>query len=85
MAGNALRMQFSALAYILIDTLRRVALRHTQFADASVQTIRLKLLKLGTLVKTSVRRIHFAIASACPNQVEFEMAHIYLSRAFSSA
>ena len=84
MAGNALRMQFSAMAYVLVDTLRRVALRHTQFADASVQTIRLKLLKLGALVKTSVRRIHFAIASACPNQMEFEMAHIYLSRAFGS-
>ena len=85
MAGNELRMQFSAMAYVLIDTLRRVALRHTQFADASAQTIRLKLLKLGALVKTSVRRIRFAIASACPNQVEFEMAHLYLSRAFSSA
>ena len=85
MAGNALRMQFSAMAYVLVDTLRRVALRHTQFANASVQTIRLKLLKLGAVVKTSVRRIHFAIASACPNQVEFEMAYLYLSRAFSSA
>jgi hypothetical protein len=85
MAGNELRMQFSAMAYVLIDTLRRVALRHTQLADASAQTIRLKLLKLAALVKTSVRRIRFAIASACPNQVEFEMAHIYLSRAFSSA
>ena len=84
MAGNALRLQFSAMAYVLVDTLRRVALRHTQFADASAQTIRLKLLKLGALVKTSVRRIHFAIASACPNQMEFEMAHLYLSRAFSS-
>ena len=83
MAGNELRLQFSAMAYVLIDTLRRVALRHTQFADASAQTIRLKLLKLGALVKTSVRRIHFAIASA--NQMDFEMAHIYLSRAFSSA
>jgi hypothetical protein len=84
MAGNELRMQYSAMAYVLIDTLRRVALRHTQFADASAQTIRLKLLKLGALVKTSVRRIHFAIASACPNQMEFEMAHLYLSRALRS-
>ena len=84
MAGNELRMQFSAMAYVLIDTLRRVGLRHTRFADASAQTIRLKLLELGALVRTSVRRIHFAIASACPNKMEFEMAHIYLSRAFGS-
>lgn len=33
---------------------------------------------------TSVRRIHFAMAGGYPNQVEFEMAHLYLRRAFSS-
>ena len=56
-----------------------------QFADASAQTIRLKLLKLGAQVRTSVRRIHFAIASGCPNKAEFALAHRYLQRAFSSA
>jgi len=85
MAANQLRLIFSAMAYALVEALRRVALRHTQFADASAQTIRLRLLKLGARVRTSVRRIHFAIASACPNQVEFEIAHLYLRRAFSSA
>jgi hypothetical protein len=85
MAANQLRMSFSAMAYVLTDTLRRVGLRHSQFADASVQTIRLKLLKLGAHVRTSARRIHFAIASGCPNKAEFALAHIYLQRAFSSA
>lgn len=84
MAGNQLRLMFSAFAYVLIDTLRRVALKHTLLADAAVNTIRLKLLKLAAQVRTSVRRIHFAIASSCPNQVAFEMAHISLRRAFSS-
>jgi hypothetical protein len=32
-----------------------------------------------------VRRIHFAIASGCPNKDEFELAYFYLQRAFSSA
>ena len=85
MAGNQLRLMFSAMAYVLMDTLRRLALRHTQFADAAVNTIRLKLLKLGAQVRTSVRRIHFAIASSCPNQIEFEMAQLYLRRAFASS
>jgi len=85
MAANQLRMSFSAMAYVLADTLRRVGLRHSQFADASVQTIRLKLLKLGAQVRTSARRIYFAIASGCPNKAEFALAHIYLLRAFSSA
>ena len=47
MPANQLRMWFSAMAYVLVDSLRRVGLRHTQFADAAVVTIRLKLLKLG--------------------------------------
>jgi len=85
MQANQLRMWFSAMAYVLVDTLRRVGLRFTQFADAAVATIRLKLLKLGAQVRTSVRRIHFAIASGCPNKDAFELAYLYLQRAFSSA
>jgi Transposase DDE domain group 1 len=81
--ANQLRMWFSAMAYVLVDTLRRVGLRHSQFADAAVATIRLKLLKLGAQVRTSVRRIHFAIASGCPNKIEFELAYLFLQRAFS--
>jgi hypothetical protein len=45
MTANQLRLSFSAMAYVPVDTLRCVALRHSQFADASVRTIRLKLLK----------------------------------------
>jgi hypothetical protein len=85
MPANQLRMWFSAMAYVLVDTLRRVGLRHSQFADAAVHTIRLKFLKLGAQVRTSVRRIHFALASGCPNKVEFELAHLYLRCGFSSA
>jgi hypothetical protein len=85
MAANQLRMWFSALAYVLVDTLRRVGLRHSQFADAAAQTIRLELLRLGAQVRTSARRIQFAIASGCPNQAEFALAHIRLQRAFSPA
>ncbi len=51
--------------------------RYRPFASSSV--------KLGAQVRTSVRRIHFAIASGCPNKVEFELAYLYLQRAFSSA
>ena len=85
MPANQLRMWFSAMAYVLIDSLRRVVLRHTQFADAPVATIRLKLLKLGAQVRSSVRRLHFALASGCPNKIEFEMAYLYLRRAFNSS
>ena len=61
--------------------LRRMALRHTRLAKATCGTIRLKLLKLGALVRTSVRRIKLAIASACPYQRDFALAHAALTAA----
>jgi len=85
MPANQLRLWFSAMAYVLVDAMRRVALRHTQFADAAVNTIRLKLLKIGAQVRKSVRRVYFALASSCPNQIEFELAYLYLRRGFSAA
>jgi hypothetical protein len=78
------RSTSNASAYFLVDLLRRVGLCHSKFADAAIATIRLKLLKLGA-VRISVRRIHLAIASGCPNKDEFELTNIYLQRAFSSA
>jgi Transposase DDE domain group 1 len=85
MAANQLRLWFASIAYVLVNAMRRTALCETQFADAAVATIRLKLLKLGARVCTSARRIHFAIASSCPNQREFETAYLALKRTFGSA
>jgi hypothetical protein len=52
--------------------------QQTQFAKATCGTIRLKLLKIGTLVRTSFRRIKFAMASGCPYQRDFAAAHAQL-------
>ena len=41
----------------------------------------MKLLKLGALVRISVRRIKIAMASAYPWQGEFALAHIRLDNA----
>ena len=81
MRANQLRLWFAAMAYVLLCALRRIGLVHTQFADATCGTIRLKLLKLGALVRVSVRRIKFAMASACPWQNEFALAHVRLRNA----
>jgi hypothetical protein len=81
MRANQLRMWFASMAYVLLCTLRRIGLAHTQFADATCGTIRLKLLKLGALVRISVRRIKIAMASACPWRDEFALAHLRLSQA----
>ena len=81
MRANQLRLWFASFAYVLICALRRIGLPHTQFATATCGTIRLKLLKIGALVRVSVRRIMVSMASACPFQHEFALAHALLRRA----
>jgi hypothetical protein len=81
MRANQLRLWFASFAYVLLDALRRIGLRHTQFATATCGTIRLKLLKIGAQVRLSVRRIKIAMASACPYQDEVHLAFLYLKRA----
>ncbi len=81
MAANQLRLWFASFAYVLMCGLRRIGLAHTQFATATCGTIRLKLLKIGALVRISVRRVAIAMASACPWQHEFALAHAMLRRA----
>jgi hypothetical protein len=81
MRANQLRLWFASLAYVLLCALRRIGLAHTQFAQATCGSIRLKLLKIGARVKVSVRRITVAMASACPWQHEFALAHAMLRRA----
>jgi hypothetical protein len=81
MRANQLRLWFASMAYVLLEALRRIGLRHTQFAQATCGTIRLKLLKIGAQVRRSVRRIKVAMASACPYQTEYHLAYLYLKRA----
>jgi hypothetical protein len=66
MKGNQLRLYFSALAYTLVEALRRLALKGTEWAQAQVDTIRLKLFKIGAIVRLSVRRIMLQLSSAYP-------------------
>ena len=74
MRANQLRLWFASFAYVLLCAVRRIGLAHTQFADATCGTIRLKLMKLAGLVRISVRRIKFSLASACPYANEWRLA-----------
>ena len=74
MRANQLRLWLASFAYVLLCALRRIGLAHTQFAEATCGTIRLKLLKLAGLVRISARRIKFALASACPCADEWRLA-----------
>ena len=74
-SANQLRLWFASMAYVLIDSLRRIALPGTDLAQATCATIRRKLFKIGALVTISVRRIKLAMASGCPYQTVFAQAH----------
>jgi Transposase DDE domain group 1 len=79
MRANQLRLWFASMAYVLLCALRRIGLARTQFARACCGTIRLKLLKIGALGRTSVRRIKLAMPSAFAYQSEYRAAHVALT------
>jgi hypothetical protein len=81
MRANQLRLWFHSMAYVLLCALRRIGLHDTQFAQATCGTIRLKLLKIGAIVRISVRRIKIAMASACPVAQDWGRAAIRLALA----
>lgn len=64
--ANQFRVLLSAAAYLLLDHLRRQALAETELAQAQVDTIRLKLLKIGARVVCSVRRVVIHLAEGYP-------------------
>jgi len=74
MRANQLRLWLASFAYVLLCAIRRVGLAHTQFADATCGTIRLKLFK-ARRPRAHQRAPHqVALASACPYADEWRLA-----------
>ena len=71
---NQYRLLLSALAYTLLEAIRRTALAGTELANAHVGTIRLKLLKIGAAVLRNTRRVRLLLSSSCPRQTLFRTA-----------
>jgi hypothetical protein len=80
MRANQTRLWFSSVAYLLMQAVRRLALKGTQMEKAQCQTIRLKLLKIGAQVKITVRKVWVSLAEGCPYQELFLRAHANLRR-----
>ena len=78
--ANQFRVLLSAAAYVLMETIRRMALAGTELARAQVSTIRLKLLKIGTVIVRNTRRIRLFFSSAYPHQELFRHACAALGR-----
>lgn len=65
---NQLRVLLAGFAYVLFERMRNTALKGTELAKAQVETIRLKLLKIGAVIKRNTRSICFSLSSSCPYQ-----------------
>ena len=80
MRANQVRLFCSSIAYVLLEALRRLGLAGTELASAQCQTIRLKLLKIGALVRVTVRKVWVKISSGCAYAEVFRQVHANLSR-----
>ncbi len=71
MRSNQLRLYFSSFAYVLMQTLRRLGLKETKWATAQATTIRLKLFKIGVLLRISVRKVWLSFSESYPYSDSF--------------
>jgi hypothetical protein len=71
-ASNKVRLLLYALAYVLLQRLRRLA-RNTGLGKAQVERLRTSLIKIAARVKESLRRVQVELASSCPSQQLFRV------------
>jgi hypothetical protein len=75
LASNQLRLWLATLAYLLLERMRSMGLAGTELAQATVSSVRLKLLKVAGQVRVSVRRVYVRLSSAYPLQTLFRLCH----------
>ena len=73
--SNQLRLYFSSLAYVLLQMLRRLGLAGTELAQAQCATIRLRLLKIGALIRITVRKVWVSLAGGYPYVTLFRQVY----------
>jgi Transposase DDE domain group 1 len=66
--ANQFGLLLSSCAYGLLETVRRLGLAGTELARAQAETIRLKLLKIGAVVRRNTRRVRLLLPGSHPYQ-----------------
>ncbi len=66
--ANTFRLQLHAIAYQLLVLFRLHTLRQTQLAHARLETLRLKLFKVGARFVRSARHLWFPLSSSWPGR-----------------
>jgi hypothetical protein len=80
MRANQVRLYESAVAYLLVHALRRLGLKDTPLEQAQAPTLRQKLLKIGTQVRVTTRRVWLSWAQAYPYEARFRRVYENLIR-----
>ena len=65
--ANPLRLLLSSASYVLLEAIRRLGLAGSELCHAQAGTIRLRLLKIGTVIERNTRRIRLLLSSAYPH------------------
>jgi hypothetical protein len=80
MRSNQIRLWFSSVAYALVQALRRLGLKGTSMAKAQCNTIRLRLFKIGALIRVTVRRVWVSWSESYPYKRLFARVYAHLRR-----
>jgi hypothetical protein len=80
LASNQLRLWLATFAYLLMERVRALGLSGSELAQATMGSVRLKLLKVAAQVTVSVRRVYVQLSSAYPLQELFVLCHRRLMR-----
>jgi hypothetical protein len=76
--SNQIRLYFSSVAYLLMQALRRLGLQGTEMAQAQCTTLRLKLLKMGALIRITVRKVWVSMAGGYPYAEQLRQVYAQL-------
>lgn len=79
--SHQIRLYFSSVAYALMEALRRLGLKQTEWAQAQGATLRLKLLKIGALIRITVRKVGVSMAGGYPYRELFAQVYAQLRAA----
>ena len=66
MRANQVRLCLATVAYVVLRALRQFGLAETELAQAQCATLRAKLLKIGAVVRVTVRKVWVALSEAYP-------------------
>ena len=69
--ANQFRLFLHSAAYVLIHTLQTEVLKFTEFANVTMNTIQLKILKIGAIVKELKTKINIVLPLSYPHQKIF--------------